>query len=1131
MSNIPLEFPIHVRGVERDGQRHYAVRPLLTGGPEGVARRFERAVQKCLEQVRDTFRMSHTSRADVDDLLWFRFNPELQTHRVEVSVKTGAGTLAGTVLAAAFSVGGHEAVVLPGFDYHLFVQTGRSHLIEEVHRVVEHLLREERKLKEPPNPKIHLADRSEFITTASTSVFVEGGPFPFESEETASFFASMFKDATEFRGVVELEATGRNLNRLYPETIERAFGVDDVVERVRHAMFVEQPGATVLVGPRGVGKTAIVHEATARMLESRLPHLDRAPHVWHLDPTRVIAGMRVVGAWQSRLEAILEYVRDRMARQVKAPGTDVLVVDNLVAMLRIGKSGQNSLTLADVIKPYLEKGEIPLIAEATPEVWKRVQEMDRGFADLFQVMRVPEPPREQAIRIVAKHRTILERKHGASLANEAVARLVDLQRAFPGRTAMPGCVVELLKELATKHRGASVGIGEVDAAFQGSSRLSALIFNPDLRLNERELREFVETRLIGQREAARCLVETVASIKARLARPEKPLGSFLFIGPTGVGKTEAAKVLAQFLFDDADALARFDMNEFIDDGAVGRLIGDAARPEGQLTNRVRHRPFSVLLFDEIEKAHETVHDLLLQVLGEGRLSDALGRTVDFANTVIIMTSNLGAGEAGRTVGFAKNEESQAAAYRKAVEDFFRPEFVNRIDRIVAFQPLGLDEIMRIARLQIERLLARDGFVRRSTCLNVRQGALEEIARRGFDPELGGRALKRAIERELTWMTAERLVQLPSNEPVIFEVHLRGGTLAPRIVPMPFVEERVAPVEMAPPEDRDLPAFFERLLDDANRIESALVASRTPGDPEYLLLKDRAYQLKKEVADVLHALPRDESAIPAFAFRWKGGKHPGCVARLEQFDPHDLFAQMDIRDYLEEKFRGAKREVSAARSMAMEAAAQVAALDLQHRAFAAGKRDGVCLHLRSCIEGTGAATVLRLAFAYQQLMKTVDSQFDTFDGLGPMKGEWVALADALGTDKTDPIVDGAVFLATSGPGLVELLRGEEGVHLFLEPYGRCVPVQVRVLGVPEHAKPAEFAESERAKRASWQREFDAGRAEGESDPWTPGRVVRIYAQPGGGHEGTITDLRTGLMEAYEATGIPWFIWALSATKGR
>jgi ATP-dependent Clp protease ATP-binding subunit ClpC len=1115
MSTIHLDFPCHVRTAVVGGAKSFIVRPLFAGGPAGVAQRFDRALQKCVRAVRDEFKFTRLTRADLEELLWYRFSPELEFRIFRLQVKTSQGFLEGPFSAAWFDRDGRRYVVLPGFECHFFAPPapadGRWAMESLLAEAVQHLLREEKRTLagQAPHPRVHFADEREFVTAGATTVELKDPPFPFESGER-DLFASLFRDQATFDGAEEIERVGRDLNAMHPEELMRAWGEEEAVARLGRILFQERPAPVAIIGPRGVGKSAIVHEAVARQIEADPSvHPDRLQKVWTLDPSRVIAGMRIVGMWQNRLEAILAFARTRLMTRYKIDRPDAIFVDNVVALHRVGRSSQSDLTLADVLKSCLERREVGFVVEATPEQWTLAQELDRPFCDLFQVVRVAEPDRERAIRTIVRHRAELEKRHGCTIHDDALGRVLELQRAFPQRTSLPGSVVEVLKELANRHRTGAVGTGEVEKAFRGATRLNATLVDPAARLDDRELREFIERRLVGQEEARRCLAETIHAVKARVGAPERPSGSFLFIGPTGVGKTEAAKVLSQFLFpDDDEALIRFDMNEFIDDGAVGRLIGDFARPEGQLTGRVRHRPFCVLLFDEIEKAHESVHDLLLQVLGEGRLTDSLGRTVDFGNAVVVMTSNLGAGEASRSVGFVRSAADQAAAYRKAVEEFFRPEFVNRIDRIVSFGPLAFAEVRRIARLQIEKLLRRDGFIRRTTSLNVREAALDAIARRGFDAEMGGRALKRAVERELAYLAASRLVRLPAAEPVILDVHLRDGRLEPRVIGLPFLSERAEPVLFEPPADDDIRPFVERLHAEAGRIESAIAASRPAErgamDPEYLLFKDRAYQLRKELLDVLADIP-ERAPAAAFSFKFKNWKS-FSIAHGEKIEIGDLFAQLDIREYLAERFRATRREVAGARAMAMEKAVQVAALDVQARAFTAGRRETTCIHVRSCVEGSGVFNVIQLQLRYHELAQTIDPQFGSFDQ--PFKGE-------------------EAWLFTSSPGLSTFLAGETGVHLFLEPYGASVPVQVRVLTVPHGTSPADFVVGERERREAWLAAFDRGELGDSADPWRPGRIVRIYAMPGGGQDGTVTDLRTGLMDRFEATGLPWFVWAYSA----
>jgi ATP-dependent Clp protease ATP-binding subunit ClpC len=1085
MPTLDLEFPVLVTTELRSGKRHFVVRPLFSGAPEGAARLFDRAMRKCVEDVRRQFRALKTERSNLDALLWYRFSPPIESRAFKMVILAGQKTLVGDVRAAWFEMAGRRVVCLPGFAHHLFVARDGADMESEVTRVVTHLWREELRGDDPPDPKTHLVGPHEFITAAATTLHVEGAGFAFEKDATEGLLATLFREGGDFNGAAELDKTSRDLNLLYPDDLLRAHGADGPVERVQAALFTAGAAPTVLLGPRGAGKTTIVHEAVARTLAAAPSAAsDKIPRVWHLDPNRVIAGMAVVGQWENRLEAILADIRDRLKKRYSLDATDALFVDNAVALLRVGKSAQNALTIADILKPYLERRDIRFVCEATPEAWKLVQELDRGFADLFEVVRVPEPPLDEAVRIVSKTRARLERDFDCRFANDAVARLVDLERLYPQRRAMPGSVVDRLKQLAAKHREAKIDLAQVDDAFAGTTKLDRRIFDPSVRLDEKELGELVRSRLVGQDDAVRAIVDTIHTMKARLTPPEKPVASLLFIGPTGVGKTEAAKVLARALFaDDEEGLARFDMNEYVDDGAVARLIGDHDRPEGLVTSRVRHRPFCVLLFDEIEKAHETVHDLLLQVLGEGRLTDSVGRTTDFANAVVIMTSNLGAGEAARSVGFAQSPESQAAAYRKAVQDFFRPEFVNRIDRIVSFQPLARDEVKRIARLQIERLLARDGFVRRATCLNVRERALDRIAERGFDASMGGRALKRAIERELTWMAAEKLVELPSNEPVVLEVYLRDGHLAPRVIGLPFVERGAEVLPFAPPTDEHLADFFERLLDAAQKLDAPKGAGR---DVELMVYRDRVRDAKEKLMRAVDdPPPRGTRATFSFAMR-----------RLGRVETNDLFAQLDIRDYLNGLYERASAQVEAVHAGAVERFIEVASLHAQRKAIVEGRRGSTCISIRPMVE-SGLKPVVRLVQHYVDFLRyQAGGDFDM----------------------------SRAYYLVPGAGFADLLRGENGVHLFFQPYGSAIPVQVRVFAVAYGVTAEQVADRDRAAHDEWLAAFERGEAKSEDDPLRPGPVLRLYAMPGAGSPGSITDLRTGMIDRWDADAKTWFLWA-------
>ena len=388
-----------------------------------------------------------------------------------------------------------------------------------------------------------------------------------------------------------------------------------------------------------------------------------------------------------------------------------------------------------------------------------------------------------------------------------------------------GRVSDNLHQLANKYNdGRNIDRGKIIEEFGNQTHLNGKFTGAAPLLKRQEMRDFFEEKIIGQHTAIDCMTDLLALLKAQLNDPEKPFGSFLFIGPTGVGKTHAAKVLADYLFTHEDRLVRFDMNEFIDHNAVNRLVGDFNQPEGQLTSKIRFNPYCVLLFDEIEKAHPDVHNLLLQVLGEGRLTDALGRTVSFCNTVIIMTSNLGADRVRQEINLLGREDLAESTYRKAVMDFFRPEFINRIDQVVIFHRLEAKHIAEIAWLQIHNLLRRHGFVRRHTILNINKEALERIAARGFDPEFGGRALKRQIEKDMTVLLAEQLVETPPENPVVFNLHLQNNQLIPQLVSLEHIAAS----------DSRLPDFseaelgledFEQLLERVSWVKMSLQKAR------------------------------------------------------------------------------------------------------------------------------------------------------------------------------------------------------------------------------------------------------------------------------------------------------------------
>ena len=773
-----------VKDVIVEEKAHYYIRPLFLNHPVASHRRFDSAVSQFKKEVKHYFKGFVFNRANAKHLLWYQFHPELEYKQFEFNLQIGKQFIQGLFGLFWFPLKGHIFVVVPSINNFMFIAEQKPgekiNLEEQAREKIQAVLKKiKSEVGRAFNPEIYFSNKKEFITEASVNVNIGQGPFKFEEEGEDWFFSRLNQDF-EFDGGVEIEKVGYDLNSRYPAELRRAYFREELVEKAYQIIFQKDKTPFALVGPEGVGKHTILHEVVWRYHSNFYEKRKRKnQRIWHVDPTRIIAGMSVVGRWQKRFEAIIQYLR-HPEEERKDP--DILLIDNPVAMLRIGQSAQNNMTLSDVLKPYLEKRQLQVCLLASPEEWKIIQERDRRFSDLFQLIRMQEPALETAAKIVLQNRKVLEQENECTISIQAVRQLFNIQRNYFKHSPLPGSVMRLLQQLATKYKYNVIDVPEVREEFRAFSGLEERIFDPSVQLEEAEVDRLIAQELVGQPEAVQTLSSLIHLIKAKLTDPSKPLSSFLFIGPTGVGKTQAAKVLCNYLMGSEAHLMRFDMNEFIDESAVQRLIGDYYNPEGQLTGKVRYNPFGVLLLDEIEKAHPKVHDLLLQVLDDGRLTDSLGRTVDFSNTIIIMTSNVGAKEASIRLGFNAEQRDESTIFTRAVENHFRPEFINRIDRIVIFNPLELDHILRIASLQIRELLKRDGFVRRTTILNISKEALEWVARRGFDAKMGGRALKRQIERDLTTLSAEQLISTQSDNPIIFDILLKEGHLAPKINP-------------------------------------------------------------------------------------------------------------------------------------------------------------------------------------------------------------------------------------------------------------------------------------------------------------------------------------------------------------
>lgn len=546
---------------------------------------------------------------------------------------------------------------------------------------------------------------------------------------------------------------------------DKTYEADETVNELSRALTANPPQSVLLVGSSGVGKTAAVLE-----LARRWRHANRAA-IYQTSGSRIVAGQCGFGMWQQRCQ---ELVKDAAKRKA------VVHVGPLVELLEVGKSEHNTSGIATFLRPAIGRGELLCVAECTPEQLPLVEKQDPQLLDAFRHITVEEPNDAKGRAILAQFARDNARREVLPAALAATDRL---HRRYATYSAYPGRPLRFLENLIRDgQKNEPIAEGEVYDGFTRETGLPRSIIDPAVPLSLAETHAWFAARVVGQPDAVDLVTDLLATVKAGLTRPNRPIASLLFIGPTGVGKTEMAKAVAEFLFGSKDRLTRFDMSEYADPIAVRRLVGGAFGSEGLLTAKVREQPFSVLLLDEVEKADGSFFDLLLQALGEARLTDAGGRLADFRNTVVILTSNLGAesyrrgiaGFVGAGVGAAESQEH----FAKAVEAFLRPEMFNRLDRIVPFAPLGTDVIRRIADREWHKVLNRDGVRFRELALTADGALLDHLAAVGFDPRYGARPLKRAMERELLAPLARQMNRHAGDVPLSAEVGVSGG--APRV---------------------------------------------------------------------------------------------------------------------------------------------------------------------------------------------------------------------------------------------------------------------------------------------------------------------------------------------------------------
>ncbi len=638
-----------------------------------------------------------------------------------------------------------------------------------------------------------------------------------------------------------LEKYCRDLTMLAREgKLDPVIGREEEIKRVMQVLTRRTKNNPVIIGEAGVGKTAIAEGIAQKIISDDVPDSLRNKRVLALDMGSLVAGSKFRGEFEERLKTVMDEIR-------QAHGEIILFIDEIHTVVGAG-AAEGAIDASNMLKPALARGELQCIGATTLDEYREHIEKDAALERRFQPVYIDEPSEEVTIEMLRALRPRYESHHKIKITDSALEAAAKLSNRYIADRHLPDKAVDLIDEAAAKIRieaGSPPAdikamekkvhqlADEEEAASQRSDyenaaklkaehlkledeynkardkwlkekKIDTVVDEEDIaelvskwtgipvsRMLEQEIdkllhmEERLHERIIGQDDAIRVVSESIRRARAGLKDPKRPIGSFIFLGPTGVGKTELARALAEFLFDDEDAMVRLDMSEYMEKHTTSRLIGAPPgyigyEEAGQLTEAIRRRPYKVVLLDEIEKAHPNIFNILLQILEDGRLTDGHGRTVDFKNTVIIMTSNLGTEEfQHQSLGFSKETKTEIERRRGAIEDAlkrtFRPEFLNRLDEVVIFQPLTKEQIKLIVDLVLKDIQKR--LAERKITVELTEKAKARLAKEGFDPAFGARPLRRTMQRLVETPLSTKILkgEFKEGDHVIVDVGADGFT--------------------------------------------------------------------------------------------------------------------------------------------------------------------------------------------------------------------------------------------------------------------------------------------------------------------------------------------------------------------
>ena len=544
-------------------------------------------------------------------------------------------------------------------------------------------------------------------------------------------------------------------------SFDPVIGRDEEIRRSVQILSRRSKNNPVLIGEPGVGKTAVAEGIAAYIAGSDAPDSMAGKRLVALDLPALLAGTKYRGDFEERVKAVL--------KDVKKAGDVILFIDEMHTMIGAG-SAEGAIDAANILKPALGRGEVQIIGATTPEEYRRHIEKDAALERRFQPVKIAEPSRSDSLKMLGAVRQGLEEHHGVKISDAALTAAVDLSARYINDRFLPDKAIDLADEAAAHIRvsgGGLVTAEDIAAVVSLWTGIPVANLSADETKRLRNMESILHRRVIGQNEAVTAVSRAIRRGRVGLSDPNRPIGSFLFLGPTGVGKTELCRALAEAVFGESEAMIRLDMSEYMEKHAVSKLIGSPPgyvgyEDGGQLTERVRRKPWSVVLFDEIEKAHEDVWGILLQIMDDGRLTDSAGRVVSFRNTIIVMTSNVGAksiSDGRPRMGFTPDGGDEAQLMRARINEelrrTFKPEFLNRIDETIVFRRLSRAEIRSIAERML--LTVAERFKALGMTLSVPDQVVDFLAERGYDEKYGARPLRRAIRSMIEDKAAELML--------------------------------------------------------------------------------------------------------------------------------------------------------------------------------------------------------------------------------------------------------------------------------------------------------------------------------------------------------------------------------------